>query len=209
MKNLRNHLIVGVLAMGAMSVPSYATLIGIDLEPAPDITSAFQDVIYDATSDTLSVSGFAITYDTNGVSTPELITAGMFALSATINDTGTASAGSLVIGGAVGGVGPMLLMGDLVDFGFSDGGGQLLEFAFEVTGGDLALAYGGVGGQIGVVLDMSSGVYTGDWSLSFDNLVSGVGSGAGISDTGVIPTPSVLAMMLSAGLGYRRRRRCA
>ena len=101
----------------------------------------------------------------------------------------------------------MLLLGNLLDFGFSDGGGQLLEFAFSVTGGDLAGAFGGLGGEIGVILDMSSGGYSGDWSMSFDNLVSGPGTGAGVSDTGVIPTPSALAILMLAGAGYRRRRR--
>jgi uncharacterized protein (TIGR03382 family) len=95
-----------------------------------------------------------------------------------------------------------------VDFGFMDGGGMLLEFLFQVDGGDLSGAYGGVGALFGVIMDVGGSGYDGDWSMSFDNLVGGLpGTGSGVANTSPIPAPSALALAVIAGAWGRRRRR--
>ena len=79
---------------------------------------------------------------------------------------------------------------------------------FEVTGGDLAAEYGGVGAVIGVRLTQNIG-YDGDW---IDDFSGGGEVQPSISDTApLVPGPSALAALLAAGFmgGRKRRRRTA
>lgn len=192
--------LAGALAM-CLCAPSHADLLGLDLETSPDITSLFISTSYNATTDAFSANGFAMELDTGG--STEAISSGSFSLNATIDDTGTASAGSITIGGNVLGNGPTLLTGNLLDFGFGTivPGTGPFEFIFEVTGGDLAGMYGGIGASFGVVMSQALG-FSGDWGVSFN------GSGMTVSDAApLVPAPAVATLLLGGLFAARRRRR--
>jgi MYXO-CTERM domain-containing protein len=177
------------------------------MEDVPDITSAFIDLTYDAAADAFVAQGFALTYDDGG-GPAQAILNGSFLVTATIDATGAASAGTLAIGGDMSGFGPSLLTATLVDFGFVDGGGSVLEFLFQVDGGDLAPAFAlAGGGLIGVI--MGTGIaYGGDWSIDYDNLIAGqAGTGSAVSDTAPIPAPGGIGLLALAGLGGALGRR--
>lgn len=203
----RSSLIIGVVIAAACGRSADASFIPLDLRNAPDILSGFIDVSYDAPSNEFSVEGFALRLN-DGQGPAHNIANGSFAITATIDETGTAVGGTLDIGGGVAGFGPSLLTASFIGFGFDPGGGTLLELLFEVTGGDLAPDYGGAGALVGVILDMVGGGYSGDFTRSFDNLISGTaGTGRGVSDTApLIPGPPVAALLLLGGLRRRRSR---
>ncbi len=203
----QSSLIIGVVIAAACGRYADAGFIPLDLRNTPDILSGFIDVSYDAPSNELSVVGFALHLD-DGHGPGHNIANGSFAITATIDEIGTAVGGALDIGGGVAGFGPSLLTANFIDFGFDPGGGMLLELLFEVTGGDLALEYGGAGALVGVLLNMAGGGYSGDFTRSFDNLIRGIaGTGRGVSDTApLIPGPAVAALLLLGGLRRRRSR---
>ena len=138
------------------------------------------------------------------------ISGGTFDIVATITEVGAATAGSLTIQGGVSGFGPTLLTANLVDFGYFDGGGDLFEFLFTVTGGDLATQalYGDPGAVVGVIINANGSSFAGSFGQSFDNNGGFPGFGFGSSDTAPIPAPGTLLVMLAAG-GLRARRRRA
>ena len=202
-------LVAAAVACFACSDIAEAGLLGLELNDFPDIVAGFIDVTFDSSTDAFLASGFATGFDDDGSMPAETILDGSFELMAEIDDFGVAQSGSLSIGGDVLGFGPDLLTADLVDFGFVSGGGELLEFALTVTGGDLADSYGGVGAAIGVILDINSSPgYSGDWTQSFDNLIGGQsGTGAGVANTAtLVPAPGVLAAWGLLAIGRRRRR---
>jgi hypothetical protein len=188
---------------------SHASLLNLNLL-VPDIESGFIDVMYDASGDMFSATGFALAIDYDGIAPPDYnINNGSFDLSASIDDFGSASSGSVAIGGDIPGLGVMgsLLTGSLTDFGFQTGGGDLFEFLFTVTGGQLAADFGGIGATIGVILDANGSGFTGDWGLDFNNNGGMPGFGLGVADTAFIPAPPALAVLLGVGFFARRRRR--
>lgn len=172
----------------------------------PDITSSFITVTYNSGTDQFNANGTA-TQLVDELNNVYNITGGSFALNATIDSTGTASAGSLTIGGNVNGDGPSLLTGSLVDFGYDTGGSPIFEFIFKVTGGDLATAFGGINKLVGVILD--GGLlpsYNGTFTNGF------VATAAlGNADTFIVPAPSSVTLaffgvLAISGLAHRRRR---
>jgi hypothetical protein len=74
-----------------------------------------------------------------------------------------------------------------------------------VTGGDLAADYGGIGASAGVILSATG--FTGSFASDFDNLIGGqLGSGSGVSDTGVpVPEPSSFILTALGLLALHRR----
>lgn len=199
---LRTKLTVlaGALAM-CLCAPSHADLLGLSLDASPDITSLFINTSYDAGTDAFSATGFAMELDTGG--STEAIASGSFLLNATIDGTGTASSGTISIGGNVLGNGPTLLTGNLIDFGFGTivPGTGPFEFVFEVTGGDLAGTFGGIGASFGVIMSQGLG-FTGDWGSSF------TGAGFTVSDAApLVPAPAVATLLLGGLFAGRRRRR--
>lgn len=199
-------LLAALAARSAQAAP-----LGLTLIDKPDIVSAFIDVTYDATSDTLTASGFALAID---VPPPTPIVGGTFDLLATIDDTGALISGSLTVGGAVLGGGPMLLTGVLNSFGFPSGPGDPFEFLFNVTGGDLAGLFGGIGSLNGVILSGTG--FPGDFTGDFDNLIAGIpGTGTGMADIAPVPEPATItlfllgAITLLAGGHWRRRKQLA
>jgi len=197
-----------------LATTTQAALLNLTLADFPDIVSGFIDISYDASTDASTgmfiASGFAFQLkDGSGI---ESIDSGIFNLVATIDSSGTLLAGgTLTIGGTIAGLGftsGTLLTGDLTAFGFPDGGGDPLEFLFDVTGGDAAGLYGSTAG---IILGFSG--FGGDFTTDFDNLDGTMaGTGYGVADTAPIATPVPAALWLfGSGLlclaGMTRRRR--
>jgi hypothetical protein len=194
--------------LGFAAVPAQGSLLGLALLDYPDITSGFTDVTYGAASDQFAASGFALSFDDDGTGSAENILNGVFSIDAAIDESGEPGPGTLVITGDVLGYGPDLLTASLTDFGFMDGGGDIFEFLFEVTGGDLAIPslYGDPGSVVGLILDATGSDFGGTFDMDFDNTGGMPGWGMGVSDTAPIPEPSSLLLMLLAGALFRRRR---
>ena len=190
---------------------SLAAPLNITLDDSPDVLSGFIDVGYDAANDAFAADGFALSiYD--GVSSTN-ITGGGFSLSAHIDEVGSLLAGStLMITGEVLGLGTTdpLLTGDLTAFGYLDSpGGDIFEFFFTVTGGDLATPtyYGNPGSVGAVILDGNGTGFDGTFDADFNNLMFDMpGTGNGVSDTG-IPEPGGFALLLFGALAALKKRR--
>jgi len=210
----RAALLAGLVSLGlfAGGVPTAtASPLSLTLLQAPDIISGFLDISYDAATDTLSVSGFALEIDDDGVGPAETINGGSFDLSASIDASGALSGGSVSIGGTIpslGYSGGTLLTGTLTAFGFPDLGGDPLELLFDVTGGELAALYGA--GSVGIILGDTG--FGGSFANSFDNLIAGMaGTGTGVSNTAPLPEPTTGALLTQGlvGLAWSGRRRPA
>lgn len=203
----RRLLITSLLAAGAAS--AVAAPLNLNLNPAPDITSGFIDVVYNAATDVLSASGFALTLEDNGVPpATDFSNPGAFSISATVTGAGVATGGTLSIGGTVNGFGPTLLTGTLTAFGFPNApGGNVFEFLFQVTGGALATPayYGLPGSTVGVILNAGANGFNGSFASSFNNNGGMAGMGAGVADTAPIPEPAALTPLALALLLARRR----
>lgn len=140
---------------------------------------------------------------------------GSFDVSMTVNPTdGSPIAGTLSITGTIDDLADSgtLLTGDIRSFGFSDPpGGEIFEFLFAVTGGDLKSYYleSEHGPYIGVILNAWNSGFEGSFTASFSN------SSSGTADTFAhVPEPSNLmawSFLAPAGIAYaiyasRRRR---
>ncbi len=189
----------------------------LDIEPGiPDILTGYLDVNYYADDDLLVVDGWALTLDDDGSVPPENITNGLYSISASIDGSGNlgTGGGTLSIGGTVpslGFISTPLLTGILTDFGYPGGGSDVLEFLFEVTGGDAAELYGGVGATGGIIVENGTG-FSGSFAVDWDNNsgMPGYGFGTATSDNfaNTVPIPGAL-WLLGSGLiglmGIRRR----
>lgn len=191
-------MIAGIISI-LMVVPAQAAPLNLTLNPFPDITSTLLDVNYDSVGDILTVLGGADDLKVSGSSTLP-IAGGIFDLLANIDGSGalTAAGSSLTIFGTASGFSPSpLLTGDLTAFGF--GAADTLEFLFDVTGGEAAGLYGGIGATAGVIVT-GSGFFSGDFTVDFD------GSGFAAADTQPVPEPSTVVLLLAGlcMLGYLR-----
>lgn len=169
----------------------------------PDIFSGFITTNYvgDNNAGTLTAVGQSFTLTPPGAPIGN-ITGGTFNINSNLSFNSLSAAGTLNIGGQIAGLGfnsGTLLTGTLNAFGA--GPGDPLEFLFNVTGGDAATLYGGIGAQAGVILSGSG------YSGSFASAFSGVN---GLSDTfgTSVPLPGTLLLMLSGSsvLMFRRRK---
>jgi hypothetical protein len=169
----------------------------------PDITSLFIGVEYNAGDGILTASGSAGALYMSPTDIYD-ITSGAFDISMVLDTEGVPQSGSLTIRGSIdslGIAGPILLTGDIDQFGFGD---ELdpgpLEFIFNVTGGDLGDApYFPVAAA---VLLHDSG-FEGSFENNFSNFWEGS------SDTYAVPEPSLWILLLTltgSGLLASRRR---
>ena len=201
----RHAAVVVVSLAGMLAAPAQGSLLGLTLLRSPDITSGFIDVAYDAGTGLFTASGFALQLD--GI---DFDVIGSFDYSIQLDGFGGLISGSLTITGSVGGFGPPLLTGDVTDFGFQDGGGDLFEILFTVTGGDLATPahYGDPGAVGGTIMNANGSNFGGTFDVDFDNNGGFPGFGQGTSDTAPIPGPATLVLLaMAGGLVARRRRR--
>jgi len=180
------------LGMLAASSQSQAALLGVNLQQ-PDILSSFIDFNYDATTDSLTGTGFALQLANGGLNS---IVNGSFNLSATVDDTGALSGGTVSITGTIGSLGfstGTLLTGNLTGFGFDATGGAL-DFLFTVTGGEAATLYGANGGII-----IGDSGFSGDFVSNWNNTGGHPTFGAGQADVGAVPVPAA-AWLFGSGL---------
>ena len=197
--------LLAVAIVGAFSSLAGAAMIGVTKTTPPDITSDFLTVTYNSTTHALHVAGFADFMDSNGQPPPDdyyIGGAASFTLDANVYSGGVATYGKLTISGTIAALGATsgtLLTGNMTQFGF-DAGGNLMDFKFAVTGGDLASRYGS---QAGVILNTVGG-FTGSFGSNFSN------TGSGSTDTFPVPEPATMLVLLgAAALGVlRRSRRC-
>ena len=215
----------------------HAALLGVapPFSPTPrtDIYSNFTDVIYTSGSTQFLAIGGAVSIDYDNLGSPDydLVDDGIsqlpdFKLDIRVSNSGVLlggapSANDLVITGAIDSDGSFdlsgaetfdtLLTAEIAPFGFGYAAAspfRTFDFYFTVTGGTQAAAFGGIGAQIGVVLDAVSWTtpFTGSFASNFN------GGGLGNVDTfstldgGNIPEPSSWLLMLAGGLPLALRR---
>lgn len=180
----------------ALSLNAQAAPLNLTLLDSPDIASFFINTSYNAASDTLSATGYALRF-ASGAESALMIAGGLYMLQANIDGSGVLSGGSITIEGTIDSLGytsGTLLQGTLTDFGY--GAGDTLEFLFSPTGGDLAGLYGSDGGII-----MGQTGFHGSFHQDFGALTA-------VADVAAVPVPAAVWLMLSAlaGLAGVRRR---
>ena len=197
----RIRLIGACLLLSIMALPAMAGSLNLTLLDFPDLTSGFTDVSYAADTDLFSATGWALSLDDDGAGAPVNIDNGTFDITAVIDDQGVPVSGALTITGNVLAHGPTLLTGSLTAFGYLDGGGDIFEFLFDVTGGDLAIPslYGSPGSvPLGVIMDATGSNFGGTFDVDFDNNGGMPGWGNGVSDTAPVPEPGSFVLLLVA-----------
>jgi hypothetical protein len=193
---------VAVAALGFLGLSGYlnAPLMAGSLNltiKQPDLSAGFLSSSYNATTGVLSASGWPVSFNLNGTSYSNIV-GGNYTLTTQVAPNGQASSGSLDIIGTIPNLASSgtLLMGQLANFGFQPGGGDIFEFEFDVTGGDLAPYYHG---QVDVILDAQYSTFTGSFANSFSATpyLGVADNGAGGTGRGV-PEPSTFLLLLSA-----------
>lgn len=204
----------------AMVLPSTTSAAALNLNLLdPDVLSGLIDVVYDSGSDDLTLTGTSLQFDADGSGFVDLDVLGVFSISVEVDSSGlfvSNTNNKINVGGEIGGfTSGSLIEGDITAFGFAgDFDGMVLEFAFTVTGGDLAsegdfLTFG-VGGSI---VGTGSNTFT-NWNSSWNNLlfdIPSTGSGTNDSAPVVVPEPST-ALLVWGGfvaLAVRARHRRA
>jgi len=193
--------LVGMLA----ATSSQAAPLNLIPKP-PDIIASFIDVAYNHSTWQFSATGWALDLDLDGVAPPDysISTAvSNFQLTAMINNAGQPLGGALNIGGkipALGATSGVLLTGTLFQIGYPNPpGGEIFEFVFNTTGGDLAGIYGT---RIGVILNALDSGFGGAFNHSFSN------TGMGTADV-FVPSPAAALggiALLGCVVALRKRR---
>ena len=125
---------------------SHAAALSLSLFALPDISIAYVQVNYNASTDLLTATGYVANYKTTTATYAVPMYSPNFQLSATINNLGVLSSGSFTVGGTVSELGfnsGTLLAGTLAtgaNFGFSAGSDQL-DFVVKITSGDAATQF--------------------------------------------------------------------
>jgi hypothetical protein len=169
----------------------------------PDLFASFLTIDYSASGSTgtLTVTGWPTSFNINGIGTPNYPLIGgndAYSITAQINKTtGQPVSGILDVTGTIAGLASSgtLLTGQLTRFGFMPPpGGDVFEFIFAVTGGDLAPYYHG---QVGVEVTATTGSgFDGSFTASFDSLPSET-----VADNfplPAVPEPAVATQLLGA-----------
>ncbi len=193
---------IAVAILALTMTASYAQATPLNLvTDVPDVTSLFVAVSFDSGTSTFTANGFATDLDLDGIAPPDYtIDGGAFSLSATLAPTtlGTdmyVTGGSISITGTIPALGynsGTLLTGTVDDVGYLPAGGEIFEFLFAVTGGDLAPLYPS-GQRGGTIINAVNSGFGGSFAASFAN-----DGFSGTSDAFPIPEPSTVAML---GLG--------
>jgi hypothetical protein len=209
--------VIGALLVlaNSQSQANTATTTDITLNPSlPDLTGSYMDVSYDAGSSAFLASGWTTAYNISdghgGATDVGVSQVDSYILSATINNSGVLTGGTLTINGAVGDgdTSVTLLTADLITgsaglaFGYGDGGNNIFQFRFDVSGGTLADDFGGTGTAGGVILDARFASNPGNqlFTGSFNNNGGTPGNGSGDIDSFSVPEPTTTACFL-LGLG--------
>lgn len=196
------------LLAGGLLVSSMAEAAPLGLtQGEPDIVSAGISISYDAGSDLFTAFGQALELRDNGISTPfpEITT---FDLSVTVDSFGNLSGPSTITIQALDGA-PTWITGTINTFGY-DPTGDLFEFTFDATGGDLQSDFN-LGGNIILSAGMEtigSDFGTNMFTANFGFDATGE---ANTFATNKVPAPGGLALLgIGLGLmGVRGRRRSA
>jgi len=201
---------IGVFSFGGL--PAMGSSLDLSAHP-PDISAGYLNVGYNATTGTLSAVGWPTSFTvSDNAANPASIIGGQYDLTAHVTPTGEPLAGSLEITGTIPDMAlssGTLLTGQLElsqsGFGFQSGGGDIFEFIFNITGGDLAPYYQG---KVSVILDAWDSGFDGSFAKSFT-----AGPYLSVADNSiVVPEPSAAILLLGAvafGLpfvAYRWRR---
>jgi hypothetical protein len=185
--------------LGFEGSPARGSSLNLVLEN-PDISALSLTASYDASSGstgTLTVTGWPTSFNITGTDTPDYpyIDNGQYDLTAQITKTGQPISGTLDIGGTIPGLASSgtLLTGQLSQFGFeSPPGGDIFEFLFNITGGDLASYYHG---QAGIILTANGSGFDGSFTTNFATAAS-----QAIADNfapGAVPEPTTAILLLS------------
>jgi len=190
-----------LLCLGLFTVFSQAQALPLNLtlNPSPDIESGFTDVVYNSSSQTLTMSGFTLTLF-DGAIQHNIAGNDVFSLTASIDNSGNFLSGSVLFGGDIAALGftsGLLLEGNLTSFGFNINN-DILEFTFDATGGEALSLYSGTGGLI-----TSDTGFGGVWNQNWDNNSGFSGFGLSASDAGVVASVSapMTLWLLTGGIG--------
>jgi hypothetical protein len=206
-----------------------ADITSLTLQPTPDIASFSIDIAYNAASHTFAANGMATCIAIGSPDDPIVfdessLTMGTFLISATVNNAGVASSGSLTIGGKVlgyGSTGPLLTANNLSFFNsfFTDTLNPdmdvaMFEFLFDVSGGEMADMFGGAGAKVGVIIGYTGvgpDVTQNQFTANFDDLFGhtfGEGWGTSCADVAQpIPEPATLFLLAAGAAAVLRRRK--
>lgn len=195
------------LATGLAVTPGHAAPLNL-IPKSPDITATYIDVAYNHVTLQFTATGWATDLDVDNVPPPDYAISMMsanFNLAATISNAGHPLGGTLSITGTIPALGALsgtLLTGTLWQFGYPDPpGGEVFEFIFNTTGGDLAAMYGS---HIGVILSALDTGFGGSFANSFAN------TGLGVADA-FVPSPAAalggMALLMCMAMMKSQRRK--
>ncbi len=189
---LRMLFLAAFLVLGISSV-SQAGPLGVSIDPYPDIMSGFITTTYNATSGAFSANGWALTLDT-GTGQQNITT--NFRLTATIDKTGAASAGSLTIGSAAA---PLLYTASLLGFAYNAVQGGAMEFLFGPATGSYVPSIFADTKPLDLQLSAGTG-FMGTFATGFTSS-SGTSELRGDPPPQGTPEPSALLLMMVAAAG--------
>jgi hypothetical protein len=173
----------------------------------PDISSSYitSNYVGDSTGGVFSAKGFAIQLTTVIPSVVYIDEGtGTFDLTANIQESLVTADGVLSIGGTIASLGfysSTLITGTLLQVG---GPYMALNFLFNVTGGDAATLYGGIGSTIGVIMNFTG--YNGGFNAAFASDPFGASSDTFVVE---VATPNSVSIFLIGFivLGLRKKLR--
>jgi hypothetical protein len=211
---------------------AYADLTSLTLQPTPDIASFNIDIAYNAASHTFAANGMATCISIGNPEDPEnpivfdedSLGMGTFLISATVDNAGAISSGSLTLGGRVlgyGSTGPLLTANNPSFFNafFTDTLNPsmdvgMFELLFDVSGGEMANMFGGLGAKVGVIIGYTAvgpDVTQNQFTANFDDLFGhtfGEGWGTSCADVAQpIPEPAMLSLLAVGAAALLRKRK--